>query len=203
MVAKLAALAALSVAAAIASAAPAAVRQAKTMYKAGEKCMGASGYAAVPYLPCEGGAACNVKASDWGFVCAGGGVPTTVPPATKKAYKAGEKCMGASGYTAVPYLPCEGGAACNVKASDWGFVCAGGGVPTTMPPATKKVYKAGEKCMGASGYTAVPYLPCEGGAACNVKASDWGFLCAGSGSPTTMPPSTTKAGCKRRGRRLL
>lgn len=169
---------------------------AATCYKEGEKCMGAEGYQAIPWLGCCDGYECKGEAHDWGFVCVKAQErPTVLEP---KCHEAGEKCKGADGHPYIPYLGCCDGYVCEGKADDWGSVC----IKQELP----KCYNSGEKCIGAEGYPAIPWLGCCDGLVCAGQADDWGVTCVEPESvakpeptlprpePTTTKPATTTKG---------
>lgn len=169
-----------------------AVVESRTCHKEGEKCKGAEGYPAVPWLGCCKGYECEGRAADWGYTCVKRNqYPASEPP--KKCHKPGEKCIGAEGHPAVPWLGCCDDYVCEGKASDWGYVC--------VKKESPKCHKVGEKCMGAPGYPAVPWLGCCDGMTCTGKAYDWGMMCEKPGKTTSAPSTTTAAKCAKEGDR--
>lgn len=62
-----------------------------------------------------------------------------------------------------------------------------------------KCHKAGEKCTGASGYAAVPWLGCCNEMTCAVRARDWDTVFEKAGKTTSAPATTTVAKCAKEG----
>jgi hypothetical protein len=107
---------------------------------------------------------------------------------------AGQRAIGAPGYSEVPYVGgCCDRSAPVAKAGDWGLFCAGGGNAKTC-------YGAGERAIGASGNAAVPYLPCCDGSKPVAKAGDWGLFC---GAGTASGGSGAAKTCYKDGERAI
>jgi hypothetical protein len=165
--------------------APILTTEASKCYQLGERCEGAYGYPAVPSWGCCNGHVCEGKRPDWGWSCIKQPTiaPYVSPPATlpppqgRTCYKPGERCRGANGYPVVPFLYCCDGYVCEGARSDWGRSCVPQVPSKTTTPLQGKCYMEGERCIGADGHPAVPYLECCPGYACKSNRSDWGLNC--------------------------
>jgi hypothetical protein len=182
--------------------APAATQCLKT--QPGERCAGAEGYSAVPWLGgcCVG--SCEIDAvKGWGKWCSAGTTTTTTAPVVTSVAgcvktRPGERCVGAEGYPAVPWLGgcCVG--TCEVDAAKgWGKWCPAGTTTTTIAPVVTSMAGCaktppGKRCAGAEGYPAVPWLGgcCVG--SCDVDAAKgWGKWCSSTATTSTSAPGST------------
>lgn len=181
-------------------------KQYKSCYKPGEKCQGVPGFPEIPYLGCCGGYTCEGKAPDWGLVCIEKASADKVVD-EKSCYEAGERCAGAVGFPAIPWLGCCDGYACAGKAKDWGYVCVKKLKAVSTNDKEKACYKPGERCIGAPGFPLVPWLGCCGNYVCEGKTKDYGFVCiAPNKAPsevvsTTVPHTNASEICSAKGQR--
>jgi hypothetical protein len=164
---------------------------------AGERCIGAPGRDAVPWIPCCAGMTCSgddKTPGGYGKVCSKEVLPT--------CRKAGERCIGADGYPAVPWVTCCDGASCSKKDDShggYGMLCDGGGGYGQGHEAPK-CYKSGERCRGADNHPAVPWLGCcNAYETCDTPAKDWGYVCGKPYAPPPPPPPPPAPKCGEKG----
>jgi FAD/FMN-containing dehydrogenase len=110
--------------------------------------------------------------------------PAPAPAPTGNCRAAGERCIGAAGFPAVQWLtsglnggPCCAGTCSIQKAGDWGTFCSGGIQAAPVPAPAGTCRPSGERCIGASGFPTVAWIPCCSGACSATKSNDWGTFC--------------------------
>jgi hypothetical protein len=146
-------------------------------YAVGQRCIGAQGFPAVPYLPCCENMTCSARDPSYGFAC-----ETPSPDAPAACYAEGQRCIGAPGFPAVPYFGCCGGMTCTAKDAQYGLACENPvSVPTpslpALPNTPPQCYAEGQRCIGAPGFPAVPYIGCCGDMTCTAKDAQYGLAC--------------------------
>jgi hypothetical protein len=179
----------------------------------GMKCAGEAGRPLYPYKPCcsseSQGIQCAKKktytANEWGMFC------VSKDQEQKKSYNRYERCMGATGYPRIKFLPCNDADVCFIDPKrGWGAFCLPRGEATIPPPMTqtsgkKDCYKSGERCLGTPGKPAVEHMrTCDPALVCREEPIlGWGKFVLNpkpvSSTPTesaNASPASEKRGLK-------
>lgn len=168
--------------------------------KDGERCIGAHGFPGVEWIPCCSGDCSTPDTSYGGYgkVCG----PAKKYPHAPTCRKDGERCMGAHGFPAVEWISCCSGD-CSVPDTSYGGygkLCGSGHYHPPAPPAPK-CRAEGERCAGAHGKPAVPWVDCCHGMSCDApdtsyggygKVCSYGYVAPPPPAPKYVPPPPPK-----------